>query len=224
MKATGPSPDPYTLVVGIDFSELSDLALERGCDLAAARRPSHLHVVYVETAWNSRSQDATSTVETEGGSEAVDLTQVSARLHEHVEQRIELWHEAHSRELPFERLTTHVRFDPAAQAIAQLAVDVDAKLVIVGTHGRQGARRFLLGSVAENTVRLAPCDVLVVRPPDETVPQIEAPCVRCVETRRATNGNELWCEEHRGNRQRQYTKHYTSRRGAHQSGLLIHTA
>ncbi len=227
MNAIKTNPEPYALVVGIDFSELSDLALERGCDLAAAHRPSHLHVVHVETEWTSRSHEATAVGaqgEPQGETEAGDLTQVSDRLHEHVEQRIGQWCEARSSEPPFERLTTHVRFDPAAEAIAQLAVDIEADVVVVGTHGRRGARRFLLGSVAENTVRLAPCDVLVVRPPDATVPQIEAPCLRCMQTRRDTNGAELWCDQHRGHPERKYTAHYSPAKRSHQSGFLIHSA
>ena len=37
-------------------------------------------------------------------------------------------------------------------------------LVVMGTHGRSGIRRLVLGSVAEAVVRGAPCSVLVVRP------------------------------------------------------------
>jgi nucleotide-binding universal stress UspA family protein len=40
-------------------------------------------------------------------------------------------------------------------------------LVVVGTHGRTGLKRVLLGSVAEKLVRHAPCSVLVVRPDDK---------------------------------------------------------
>jgi nucleotide-binding universal stress UspA family protein len=57
-----------------------------------------------------------------------------------------------------------VRFGDAGDAIAQLASDIEADLVVVGTHGHRGLERLLLGSVAENVVRLAPCPVLVVRP------------------------------------------------------------
>lgn len=39
-------------------------------------------------------------------------------------------------------------------------------LIIMGTHGRTGLKHVLLGSVAEKVVRLAPCPVLVVRPPE----------------------------------------------------------
>ncbi len=37
-------------------------------------------------------------------------------------------------------------------------------LVVMGTHGRTGLRRLVIGSVAEKVIRHAPCSVLVVRP------------------------------------------------------------
>jgi nucleotide-binding universal stress UspA family protein len=48
-------------------------------------------------------------------------------------------------------------------ALVRLAEAVDADLVVVGTRGRTGIGRILLGSVAEAVVRSAPCSVLVVR-------------------------------------------------------------
>ena len=39
----------------------------------------------------------------------------------------------------------------------------NADLIVVGTHGRRGADRFLMGSVAESVARHAPCSVLIVR-------------------------------------------------------------
>ncbi len=50
-----------------------------------------------------------------------------------------------------------------ADTIAQLARDWKADLLVVGTHGRRGVSRFLLGSVAERIVRVAPCPLLLVR-------------------------------------------------------------
>ncbi|MBI5197126.1 MAG: universal stress protein [Nitrospirae bacterium] len=38
-----------------------------------------------------------------------------------------------------------------------------SNLIVIGTHGRKGLERFLLGSVAERVVRLAPCPVVTVR-------------------------------------------------------------
>jgi universal stress protein A len=40
-----------------------------------------------------------------------------------------------------------------------------ADLIVVGSHGRSGMAKLLLGSVAAHVVSHAPCSVLVVRPP-----------------------------------------------------------
>jgi nucleotide-binding universal stress UspA family protein len=50
-----------------------------------------------------------------------------------------------------------------ADTIAELAHTWNADLLVVGTHGRRGVRRVLLGSVAEGIVRVAPCPLLLVR-------------------------------------------------------------
>jgi len=100
--------------------------------------------------------------------------------------------------------------------VAQLASDLEAELVVVGTHGRRGLRRLLLGSVAEGVVRLSPCPVLVVRPRElaPEVPKIEPPCPRCLEARRASGGAELWCEQHREKHGQRHTYHREDRLGA----------
>jgi universal stress protein A len=51
------------------------------------------------------------------------------------------------------------------QEIIALATDERADLIVIGTHGRGGINRVLLGSVADRVVRLAPCPVLTVREP-----------------------------------------------------------
>lgn len=56
--------------------------------------------------------------------------------------------------------------DPAATAIA-FAVESGCDLIVLGTHGRTGLGRLLLGSVAEQIVRKAPCPVLTVKTPSE---------------------------------------------------------
>jgi len=52
---------------------------------------------------------------------------------------------------------------PAASTIAETASEEDVDLVVVGTHGRSGLDRLIVGSVAERVVRLASCPVLVVK-------------------------------------------------------------
>jgi len=50
-----------------------------------------------------------------------------------------------------------------AKDIVRLATEVQADLIVVGTHGRRGMSHLLLGSVAERVVQTAPCPVLTVR-------------------------------------------------------------
>ncbi len=49
-------------------------------------------------------------------------------------------------------------------AITEYAQKSGVDLVVMGTHGRTGRERAMMGSVAENTVRTARCPVLVVHP------------------------------------------------------------
>lgn len=69
---------------------------------------------------------------------------------------------------------SHVR---PADSIVEYADEVGAGLVVVGTHGRTGLRRLLLGSVAEAVLRTSPCDVLVV-PLDASAPWSDRPTRR----------------------------------------------
>lgn len=57
-----------------------------------------------------------------------------------------------------------LRGEPAA-AILKYASDVSAAMIVMGTHGRSGVARILMGSVAEQVIREAPCPVMVVRRP-----------------------------------------------------------
>ena len=59
-----------------------------------------------------------------------------------------------------------MRTGSPAQEIVDVARSEQADLVIMGTHGRGGMSRVLLGSVADRVIRLAPCPVLTVRTPE----------------------------------------------------------
>lgn len=52
---------------------------------------------------------------------------------------------------------------PAAEGIVQAAKDVGADLIVVGSHGRSGISRLMLGSVAAKVVAQSPLPVLVAR-------------------------------------------------------------
>ncbi len=198
---------PQRFVVGLDFSEFSKGAFDRALALAAREPSAEVHVIGVLglVATAGRAGDV---VETASGHEVEDA---ALRLRDHVQALCDDSPVARERiGTGALRVVSHLRMGSPAEEIAQLAADLDADLVVVGTHGRRGLRRLLLGSVAEGAVRLAHCPVLVVRPKDHSgsrseVPAIAPPCPRCVETRAVTQGAELWCEQHRGKHGQRHT-------------------
>jgi nucleotide-binding universal stress UspA family protein len=70
----------------------------------------------------------------------------------------------------FERM---LRDGPAAAKIVEVADEIGADLIVIGTHGRSGIRRLLLGSVAEQVLRLARCPVLFVKRRTDSEHQVE---------------------------------------------------
>lgn len=63
--------------------------------------------------------------------------------------------------------------DPATE-IAGFAADAGIDVIVIGTHGRTGVDRLVMGSVAEKVMREAACSVLVVKLP-KAVPAPERP-------------------------------------------------
>jgi len=63
---------------------------------------------------------------------------------------------------------THLAFGPPERVIVQHAKDENVDLIVMGTRGLGAVKHLLLGSVAERTIRAAPCSVLVVQDPERT--------------------------------------------------------
>ena len=61
----------------------------------------------------------------------------------------------------------HLREGPPADSIAEAARELGADLIVMGTRGRTGLAHVVLGSVAERTVRSAPCPVLTLKTPEQ---------------------------------------------------------
>lgn len=59
-----------------------------------------------------------------------------------------------------------IRTGVPQRQILDVASAEGADLIVIGTHGRGGLERALLGSVADHVIRLAPCPVLSVRAPE----------------------------------------------------------
>jgi nucleotide-binding universal stress UspA family protein len=60
------------------------------------------------------------------------------------------------------RLSSQAFIGDVVGCLEEAAADPDTRMLVLGSHGRKGAARFLVGSVAERTVRAAGCPVLVV--------------------------------------------------------------
>jgi nucleotide-binding universal stress UspA family protein len=175
------APPARTVVVGVDFTEESDFVVREAARLASG---GELHAVHVLEAGAARTDDAL-----DRATEA--LAEVPQRLRRYLAER------------GVTRAYVHVRVPDGggvAGALQQLAVDVDADLIVVGTHGVSVVLRVLGSSVAETLVRTAHCPVEVARAKDyaalQRTPQIEPPCPACVQARRESGGTVWWCAEH----------------------------
>ena len=191
------------IVVGVDFSDLGDRAFRHAYELAAGRSGSELHVVFVmPVAVTNPLTGYDSSVP----ASPARLEQGVAQLTKHVNSMIFSLGEL---EAPAMRVYSHLRIDTPLFGITELAAELQATLIVVGTHGRHGVARWLLGSVAEGVLRHAPCPVLVVPPEVRVVelPKLEPACQLCIEARQASQGRALWCPQHNGHQHRAHTYH-----------------
>ena len=151
-----PVPKTYKIVVGIDYSDLAGAAMEAAMVLALERDGMIYALAVAEDAIPSPAD-----VVAEARQQFQD--QAQATLEGYISKQIQAF-ETQGFKLNQKRVAAAVDFGKPAKAIVELAREVDADLIIVGTHGRKGISRLVLGSVAEETVKRAPCPVLVMRP------------------------------------------------------------
>ncbi len=137
---------PISMILhATDFSEPSEHAFELACALARdyAARLVVLHVVSPPTVMLAEGV-APSPIEP-------ILEEAKANL-----DRLQ----PPDRSFRFERRVTQGN---APEAILKTIEELDVDLVVLGTHGHTGLRRLLMGSVAEQVLRKAPCPVLTVK-------------------------------------------------------------
>jgi len=92
-----------------------------------------------------------------GGTEGVPPQDIEFNLHE-AKDRL-----AAIPPPPRVPMDTRLEVGEAADMILAVARETSCELVVLGTHGRSGVSRLLMGSVAEQVVRQAPCPVLTLR-------------------------------------------------------------
>lgn len=141
---TWQTQDP--ILVPFDFSEHSRAALKRALEIA--EDPSQVHLVHVLS-------DFTPTEPGVGWGLIDDsqrLSQTMLALQEEV-----------AKSDASKDVEPHVLLGDPGSSVCDLVNVLGAKLVVIGSHGRTGLARIVLGSVAERVSRLAPCPVLVVK-------------------------------------------------------------
>lgn len=137
----------------VDFSETSREALAQAVDIAAhgSARLVILHA-YERAALGA------------AGEVLVTDPDLEDRLVHELNEQIERYRLEAERAVPG-RVVAEATCGEAATEIVRFAERAGCDLIVMGTHGRSGIRRLVIGSVAESVVRHAPCSVLVVRPP-----------------------------------------------------------
>lgn len=130
------------IIVGIDRSETARAAATRAAELAAAFG-TNLHVVMCVDR---------------GGS--TDLTVGADRFHTDWLSEAEMFLSDVARTLPHDRVTHTVGLGDPAKMLCEEAGRLDARAIVVGNRRVQGMSR-VLGSVAGDVTRNAPCDVVV---------------------------------------------------------------
>lgn len=153
------------LLVPTDFSTHADVALSHALSLAS-RFGATLHLLHVVNdpgaGWYGlgNAEVQIDRLRSEAEAEARERLQGLARASEEAEVRT--------------TVVQRVHLD-VADAIAEYVDGHGIDLVAMGTHGRQGLGRLVLGSVANALIRRASCPVMTVRDRDEDEDQAAAP-------------------------------------------------
>jgi nucleotide-binding universal stress UspA family protein len=143
---------PTTILLATDGSRDAELARTTAVDLANST-DSELHLVTVALGYPSydvRKPEVLAQLR----KQAEDILDKQAKK---VEQDGGSVAEKHLRIAERHR----------AQQIVQVAEDIEAELIVIGSRGLGGIRRALIGSVSDAVIRHAHCPVLVVRPKKE---------------------------------------------------------
>jgi nucleotide-binding universal stress UspA family protein len=141
------------ILVPVDFSKGSERAIEQAEALAAALGAS-LELLHAYQLPVLALPDSSVTV---SPTYVADLTnRAQSELNRHRDNLL-------ARGV---NVTTKLIEGNPADAIVQRAESLPAMMIVIGTHGRSGFRRFLLGSTAERVVRTATIPVMTVHLPE----------------------------------------------------------
>lgn len=142
---------PRTFLVATDFSESAERALVYAVELAS-QLDATIHLVHV------LGLPSMAVPEIGYAYNALMMENLTSKAQQELDRLVALHRERVSMAPP------RMEIGDARDVIDRIAGAISADLIVMGTHGRRGIRRILLGSVAESVVRTAPCPVLTIRP------------------------------------------------------------
>lgn len=184
-------PKSYVILAALSFDETGATALREAVRLAASNPEADLHVVHVY------GQDFEQTRHGELLSAEQQRLAAPETLRRYVDEAVV--------ETTC-KVTGHIRSGSAAPEILQAAADLDADVVVLGTHQSGGAGRFMLRHVAESVMRGTICPVLIAVPKRQSVESmtsaIEPVCPDCLLSRNQSPGGNEWCARHMRSRER----------------------
>ena len=154
-----------TILVPVDFSPHSTRALLCAADIAARFGSSLivLHVIARETGTRETEQRLQEKgLRISSGVSDAEIEAIVAEHREHIYTELLSFLPARLAQYPLE---LRVVVGHPFERILETAVRSQVGLIILGTHGRTGLSRVLMGSVAERVSRLAPCPVMMVKAP-----------------------------------------------------------
>jgi len=131
----------------IDFEQHSIAALEIACELAE-ERDATVHLLHVARI-PKEDMDVPLPFGRHPRWERAAMAKLEQIAHERLEGRV--------------RYQLHVVSGTPDDEVVRMVHELAAELVVMATHGRQGLRHFVLGSVAERVMREADCPVLTMR-------------------------------------------------------------
>ena len=144
---------PAKILMPTDFSACANSALGHAVDLAE-HFGAALHLLHVVVLHQDDPHSP--------GHAFPGLEELHQHMEEAASSEMRRWTED-PRAAGLEVVEAQSRHIAAAPAILQYADREGVDLIVLGTHGRRGLRRFLLGSVTEEVVRSASCPVLTLR-------------------------------------------------------------
>jgi nucleotide-binding universal stress UspA family protein len=175
------SKRPFAVVLGVDLddTESSGFAFDQAARIVARIPGAVMHILHVQVAETSAA-----TVMEAAGLLRLYITEKAAMLGEASPTGVGI----------------HVRRGDAAKEIAQLAADVSADMIVVGSHKAPHLKSLFVGSTAERVMAASKCPVFVAGPRPHPQPShtivIEAACPDCLTQRAATQGKSWWCPRH----------------------------